>query len=83
MQSHVFCSVKTIQVPLANLDQIIQVMKFYKVTHIIPKLAMRPALKSLVEGKTPGFKLVYNQGLEIYEIDYISFTIVLIKEEIN
>ncbi|HIA68991.1 TPA: glycosyltransferase family 39 protein [Candidatus Poribacteria bacterium] len=69
-QLHFYSEEKTIQVPLANLDQIIQVMKFYKVTHIIPKLAMRPALKSLVEGKIPGFKLVYNQGLEIYEIDY-------------
>ena len=69
-QLHFYSEEKTIQVPLANLDQIIQVMKFYKVTHIIPKLAMRPALKSLVEGKIPGFKLVYRQGLEIYKIDY-------------
>lgn len=55
---------------LANLGQIIKVLKFYKVTHIIPKLAMRPDLKALVEGKIPGFKLVYNQGLENYEIDF-------------
>jgi len=29
-----------------------------------------PALKALVDGEIPGFKLVYDQGLEIYQIDY-------------
>ena len=45
-------------------------MKYYKVTHIIPRVSMRPALKPLVDGKVPGFKLVYDKGLEIYEIQY-------------
>ena len=59
-----------IQVPLAELDRIIEVMKFYKVTHIIPKVNMHPALEPLVEGEIPGFKLVHDKGLDIYEIDY-------------
>ena len=41
-----------------------------KVTHIIPKVNMHPALEPLVEGEIPGFKLVYDKGLDIYEIDY-------------
>ena len=69
-QLHFYSERKTIQVPLAELEQIIKVMKFYKVTHIIPKVSMRPALAPLVEGKIPGFKLVYDKGLEIYEIQY-------------
>ena len=69
-QLHFYSEEKTIQVRLAELDRIIEVMKFYKVTHIIPKMNMRPALKPLVEGKIPGFKLVYDKGLDIYEIDY-------------
>ena len=69
-QLHFYSEEKTIQVPLAELDQIITVMKYYGVTHIIPKVNMRPALRPLVEGKIPGFKLIYDQGLEIYQIDY-------------
>ena len=69
-QLHFYSEEKTIQVRLAELDRIIEVMKFYKVTHIIPKMNMRPALNPLVEGKIPGFKLVYDKGLDIYEIDY-------------
>lgn len=61
---------KGLQIPLAELDRIIMVMKFYKVTHIIPQLDIRPSLKPLVEGKIPGLKLVYNKGLKIYEIKY-------------
>lgn len=69
-QLHFYSEEKGIQVPLAELGDIIKVMKFYKVTHIIPKVNMRPALKPLVEGEAPGFKLVYDKGLEIYEIQY-------------
>ena len=69
-QLHFYSEEKGVQVPLAELEDIIKVMKFYKVTHIIPKVNMRPALKPLVEGKVPGFKLIYSGGLEIYEIQY-------------
>ncbi len=73
---------KVIQIPLDELDRIIMVMKFYKVTHIIPyaipgpfdepipSWVLRPATKPLVEGEMPGFKLVYDRGLKIYEIQY-------------
>ena len=58
------------------------VMKFYKVTHIIPyaipdpidepipSWVLRPAIKPLVEGEIPGLKLVYDGRLKIYEIQY-------------
>ena len=69
-QLHFYSEEKGIQVPLAELKDIIKVMKFYKVTHIIPKVNMRPALEPLVEGKVPGFKLIYDGGLDIYEIQY-------------
>ncbi len=73
---------KVIQIPLDELDRIIMVMKFYKVTHIIPyaipgpfnepipSWVLRPATKPLVEGEMPGLKLVYDGGLKIYEIQY-------------
>jgi len=69
-QLHCYSEEKAIQIPLAELDKIIKVMRYYKVTHIIPRVSMRPALKPLVEGQVPGFKLVYDKGLEIYEIQY-------------
>ena len=46
-QLYFYSEEKTIQVPLAELDRIIEVMKFYKVTHIIPKVNMHPALEPL------------------------------------
>ncbi len=73
---------KALQIPLDELDRTIMVMKFYNVTHIIPyaipgpieepipRWVLRPATKPLVEGKMPGFKLVYDRGLKIYEIQY-------------
>ena len=73
---------KALQIPLDELDRIIMVMKFYKVTHIIPvaisgpleepipRWVLRPATKPLVEGEMPGLKLVYDKGLKIYEIQY-------------
>lgn len=69
-QLHFYSEEKGVQVPLAELDEIIKVMKFYKVTHIIPHVSMRPAIKPLAEGKVPGLKLIYNGGLKIYEIQY-------------
>jgi len=69
-QLHFYSEQKGVQIPLAELDEIVKVMKFYKVTHIIPQVNIRPALKPLVEGKMPGLKLVYDKGLKIYEIQY-------------
>jgi hypothetical protein len=69
-QLHFYSEQKGVQIPLAELDEIIKVIKFYKVTHIIPQVNIRPALVPLVEGKMPGLKLVYDKGLKIYEIQY-------------
>ncbi|MFC1714427.1 glycosyltransferase family 39 protein [Candidatus Poribacteria bacterium] len=69
-QLHFYSEEKGVQIPLADLDKIIKVMKFYKVTYIIPHVNMRPTMRPLVEGKIPGLKLVYDQGLKIYEIQY-------------
>lgn len=87
-QLYFYSEEKTIQVPLAELDRIIEVMKFYKVTHIIPKVNMHPALEPLVEGEIPGFKLVHDKGLDIYEIDYavlpsMNLVIQYFKQELN
>ena len=67
---HFYSDEKAIQIPKADLNKIIKVIKFYKVTHLIPQLNLRPSLKSLTKGKIPGFKLVYDEGLKIYEIQY-------------
>ena len=69
-QLHFYSEEKGVQIPLAELDKIIEVMKFYKVTHIIPRVDIRPALKPLVESKIPGIKLVFDGGFKIYEIQY-------------
>jgi len=67
---HFYSEEKAIQIPLADLDKIIQVAKFYGATHLIP-YNQRPALNPLVNGEVPGLKLVYdNMGLQIYEIHY-------------
>jgi len=69
-QLHFYSEEKGVQIPLAELDKIIKVMKFYKVTHIIPRVDIRSALKPLVEGEIPGLKLVFDGGFKIYEIQY-------------
>jgi len=67
---HFYSEEKAIQIPLVELDRIIQVGKFYGATHLIP-YNQRPALNRWVNGEIPGLKLVYNDmGLQIYEIHY-------------
>jgi len=68
---HYYTEQKAIQIPRADLKDIVDVMRFYKVTHIIPQLNIRPTLKPLVEGKIPGLELVYRKGeLSLYRIRY-------------
>ena len=68
---HFYTEQKAIQIPRADLKDIVDVMRFYKVTHIIPQLNIRPTLKPLVEGKIPGLELVYKKGgLSLYKIRY-------------
>ena len=68
---HFYSEQVAIQIPRASLDKTIEVMRFYKPTYIIPQLDIRPSLRSLVEGKTPGLELVYdNKKIQLYKIDY-------------
>ena len=69
-QLHFYSEERAVQIPRAELNKIVKVMKFYQVTHIIPRVDIRPALKPLVEGEMPGLKLVYDGRFEIYEIQY-------------
>jgi 4-amino-4-deoxy-L-arabinose transferase-like glycosyltransferase len=68
---HYYTEQKAIQIPREELKDIVDVMRFYKVTHIIPQLNIRPTLKPLVTGEIPGLELVYkNRGLSLYKIRY-------------
>ena len=67
---HFYSEEKAIQIPLAELDKIIQIAKFYGATHLIP-YNQRPALNTWINGEIAGLRLVYdNMGLQIYEIHY-------------
>ena len=66
---HFYTEQKAIQIPRAPLELIVKAMRFYKVTHIIPQLDIRPTLKPLVTGEIPGLELVYDNGkLKLYRI---------------
>ena len=68
---HFYSEQLAIQIPRTTLEKTIEVMRYYRPTYIIPQLDIRPSLKSLVDGKTPGLKLVYdNKKIQLYEIDY-------------
>ncbi|MFQ6040922.1 MAG: ArnT family glycosyltransferase [Candidatus Poribacteria bacterium] len=64
---HFYSEQKAIQIPLAGLDKVIEVAKFYGATHLIP-FDGRPALQPWINGEREGLKLVYDKGLKIYEI---------------
>ena len=66
---HFYSEEKAIQIPLEELDRIIEVGKYYGATHLIPE-NRRPALKKWLSGEIPGLELVYDEGLEIYKIHY-------------
>jgi len=68
---HFYSEQIAIQIPRTTLEKTIEVIRYYKPTYIIPQLDIRPSLKSLVEGETPGLELVYdNKKIQLYEIDY-------------
>ena len=64
---HFYSEQKALQIPLAGLDKVIEVAKFYGATHLIP-FDERPALQPWIDGEREGLKLVYDKGLKIYEI---------------
>jgi hypothetical protein len=65
---HFYSGEKAIQIPRAELDQIIEVMRFYRVTHLIPRLDLRPALQPLLTGGPEGLPMVHAGRLKIYEV---------------
>ncbi len=68
---HFYSEQLAIQIPRASLDKTIEVMRYYRPTHIIPQLDIRPSLKKLVSGEVPGLELVYdNKKLQLYKIRY-------------
>jgi 4-amino-4-deoxy-L-arabinose transferase-like glycosyltransferase len=68
---HFYSEQLAIQIPRANLQKTIEVMRFYRPNYIIPQLDIRPSLKQLVEGEVPGLELVYdNKKIQLYRIDY-------------
>ncbi len=67
---HFYSEEKAIQIPLASLKEIIRIMKYYGVTHLIPSGEARRALAPVVSGEVAGFKKVYQRDVEIYEVQY-------------
>lgn len=65
---HFYSEEKAIQIPLAPLEDLVKVAKYYGATHLIPD-DRRPALKPWLSGEIPGLKLIYDRGLKIYEIE--------------
>lgn len=67
---HFYSEEKAVQIPLAPLDRIIEVGKYYGATHLIPE-KRRPSLEPWLSGEIPGLtKLTEAHGVELYEIDY-------------
>lgn len=61
---------KTVRLPKASLNEIIDVARYYKVTHIVPDGNDR-TLYPWVQGRVPGLKKVCSTpGLELFEIDF-------------
>jgi len=68
---HFYSEQLAVQIPRTSLDKIIEVMRFYNVSYIIPQLDIRPSLEPLVKGKMPGLELVYdNKKLQLYKVRY-------------
>lgn len=70
---HFYSEEKAIQIPLAPLEDIVKVAKYYGATHLIPE-DRRPTLKPWINGEVPGLKLVYDRGIKIYKIESYSIS---------
>ncbi|MFH2000701.1 MAG: glycosyltransferase family 39 protein [Planctomycetota bacterium] len=61
---------KAVRLPEASLKEVIEVARYYRVTHIIPDGFDR-TLFPWIQGKLPGLTRVFSTpGLELFEIDY-------------
>ncbi len=67
---HYYSGEKAVQIPLADLGDIVRIMKYYNVTHLIPNAEVRPALEQVVSGETAGFEKIYDREVEIYLVQY-------------
>jgi len=65
---HFYSEAKAIQIPLADLETIIDTAQYFGTTHLIPE-KRRPSLKRWLSGEVPGLELVYDKGLKIYQIN--------------
>jgi hypothetical protein len=76
---HFYSEEKAIQIPLAPLERVIEVARYYGATHLIPE-QRRPALEPWVAGEAPGLrKVVEAHGVALYEIDYRAIPGALIR----
>jgi len=67
---HFYSDEKAIQIPLAPLERIIEVARYYGATHLIPE-KRRPTLQPWVDGEVPGLTRVFaSHGVELYAINY-------------
>jgi len=66
---HYFSELKAVKIPYDDLENIVRVMEYYRVTHIIPS-SRRPQLKPLLTGEIPGAELVHNGAMKVYKVRY-------------
>ena len=66
---HFYSQEKAVQIPLAPLDRIREVARYYGVTHLIAE-TRRPTLKPLLAGEVPGAAEVFrSNGVVLYAFD--------------
>ena len=65
---HFYSDRKTVHTPYDAMEKILWVMRTYGVTHITYN--GQKSLQSLYSGEIPGFKLVNEKGLKIYQVQY-------------
>lgn len=65
---HFYSDRKTVHMPYDTMENILWVMRTYGVTHIT--YHKQESLKPLYTGQVPGFELVNEKGLRIYQVQY-------------
>ena len=65
---HFYSDRKTVHMPYDNMERILLVMQTYGVTHITYN--GQKSLQPLYNGEIPGFELVNEKGLKIYQVRY-------------
>ena len=65
---HFYSDRRTVHTPSDNMERILWVMRTYGVNYITYN--DQDSLKPFFSGEIPGFKLVNEKGLRIYQVDY-------------